>query len=265
VILSGASYGFPRRGACSDFFLAALALSLLSRAANAELSQRDLAQVAKQGIENNSVMYDPPRVSVDGQTLDYNPGKVFYPGYAPKPSQPLGFPTDIQLKIEILRKHRAKEKEELRFLEPYFARMERLVAEDLTLIKSHRGNQKELVKQLNERDVRAQAVLKEAIQKWAAHKGLTLGGEQYGAAVIPSVKITTVPAGGTVYFLNAVDYNVYKQAGALNQLDKWNQVPGEQMDMGGAYYFRASWPGGKTKQTAKILIDKDQTISLRVE
>ena len=83
--------------------------------------------------------------------------------------------------------------------------------------------------------------------------------------MIMTVKITTLPAGGTVYYLNAVDYNVYKQAGVLNQIDKWNQVAGKEVDMGGAYYFRASWPGGKTKQSAKILIDKDQTISLQAD
>jgi hypothetical protein len=62
-----------------------------------------------------------------------------------------------------------------------------------------------------------------------------------------------------------VDYNVYKAAGLLNEVDRWNQVPGDQMDIGGAFYFRDVWPNGKTEQTAKIVIDKEQTISLRAE
>src|SRR6185503_4128648 len=97
-------------------------------------------------------------------------------------------------KIEILRKHRAKQKDELTFLETYFAQMEKLASEELALIKNDRGNQKELVKQLIERDNRAQAILKEGIQKWAAKKGLRLGEESFAAAMIPSVKIKTVPA-----------------------------------------------------------------------
>ncbi len=52
-----------------------------------------------------------------------------------------------------------------------------------------------------------------------------------------------MPAGGTVYYLNSVDYSVNKEAGTLNQLDRWNQVPEAQMDMGGAFYFRVTSRG----------------------
>ena len=149
-------------------------------------------------------------------------------------------------------------------LKPYLAQMEKIVAEELSVIAKHRGAAGDLTKKLADQNKRAQQILADGIGKWATKRGLSLSKNDYhAAAVMPTVNFKTSPAGATVYYLNAVDYNVYKAENVLDHLDRWNQVPGKQMDMGGAYYFRAAWPGGKTKQTAKILIDKEQTISLQ--
>ena len=240
-------------------------LVLVSQRALAAVTQPQLAQIVKKAIQDDSVMYDPPRVSVNGQKLNYSPGKIFYPDYANKPVQALGFPVDVQFKVELIRKHRGDKKAELAFLEPYLRRMEKVVSDELALIAKHKGSHQDLVKQLSEQDDQARAVLVGGLRDWAKQQGLGLAEEGTPAAVIPTVTFKTVPAGGTVYYLNAVDYNVNKAAGVLDEMDRLNQVPGQQMDMGGAFYFRAAWPGGKNKRTAKILINENRTISIAAD
>lgn len=250
-----------------NFFVCMLSTVVLigsSARSLAELNEKELTQFVKTAIADNSLMYDPPTVSVREGVLNYRPGKIFYPNYQSIPSRPLGFPIDTQVKVELIRKYRADEKTEFTFLEPYLARMEKIVAEELALIAKHTGSQEALIKELSEQNDRANKILDEGISEWAKNQGLTLG-ESQPAAVIPSVKFQTEPAGATIYYLNAVDYNVYKAAGVIDEIDRWNQVAGTQMDMGGAYYFRATWPDKKTKQTAKILIDQDRTISIQAD
>ena len=244
--------------------LALAVLNLVPQPASAQITQPELAKIVKKAIEEESLLFDPPRVAYREGLLEYSPGKIFYPDYAPKPARPVGFPADAQFKIEAIRKYRVKERD-LAFLQPYLARMERVVAHELALIAKHKGTPQELLEQLTKQDEKANAILNEGIHAWAKQEGMIFTGESFPAAVIPTVTFQTTPAGGTVYYLNAVDYGVYKAAGVLGDVDRWNQVPGERMDMGGVYYFRAAWPGGKTKQTAKILIDKEQTISLRAD
>jgi len=253
------------RGRLVACILTGAVLALVSQAALAEVTQHQLAEIVKKAIQDESVMFDPPRVSVNDQMLNYSAGKIFYPDYTNKPTKPLGFPVDIQFKTELIRKYRADHKAELDFLEPYLARMEKVVSDELALIAKHNDGQEELVKQLEQLDNQAREILKEGIGDWAKNQGLTVAEESSPVAMIPTVIFKTVPAGGTVYYLNAVDYNVYKAAGVLDEVDRWNQVPAEQMDMGGSFYFRAAWPGGKTKQTAKILIDENRTISLQAD
>jgi hypothetical protein len=247
--------------------LAVAALVLISQPATAdEFTQPKLAQLVRDAIKNKTVWFDPPRVTIFEQNLGYSPGRLFYPDYAHKPVQPLGFPVDLQFKVELIRAFRAGERDELAFLQPYLAEIEKIVVEELALVAQHRGDAEQLLELLSERHDRGNEILMNGIRQWASQKGLTFGeAESFSEAVFPTVKFRIKPAGGTVYYLNAVDYNVYKAAGVLNQVDRWNQVPGEQMEMGGTYYFRATWPGGKSRETAKILINQEQTISLQAD
>ena len=141
------------------------------------------------------------------------------------------------------------------------------MADELALVAKNKGSSAELVKQLSVQDDQARAILQEGIQAWAKQQGLSVAktSSVHLVALTPTVTITTTPAGAAVYYLDAVDYSVCKAAGVLDQMDQWNQVPGQKIDMGGEFYFRADWPGGKTKQTAKILIEKNQTISLQAD
>jgi hypothetical protein len=245
--------------------IASAMLLVNPRLGRAEISIGELTRLVKTGIDDQSLLCDPPRVLVLEGELSYEPGKIFYPDYADKPTRPIGFPIDAIAKVELIRKYRADQKAELESLEPYLERVRKLASDELDLIAKHHDSQAELLKQLADRNDQVQRTLREGIQTWANKQGLRLAKPLSAMAAIPTVKIQTVPAGGTVYFLNAVDYNVCKAAGALDEIDRWNQVAGPQMDIGGAYYFRAAWPGGKSKQTAKILIDRPQTISIQAE
>jgi hypothetical protein len=253
-----------RRSGLAFWSLIIVAMNVTARPARAEISQPKLAEFVRDAIKTDAITYEPSRVSINGRELDYNPGKILYPNYGNKPNTPIGYPIETQSTVELLRKFRAKDKEELAFLERYLVQVEKVVADELALIANHRGSANDLIKKLADQNKRAQQILADGIEKWAAKKGLSLSKNQsHAVAVMPTVKFETNPAGAAVYYLNAVDYNVYKADNVLGQMDRWNQAPGKQMDMGGAYYFRAAWPGGKMKQTAKILIDKEQTISFQ--
>lgn len=263
------SWGWLRRGPffarLISWMVAVPVLVLVSQQAPAEITQPELAQIVKKAIQEKSVPFIFPKVTVANGVLNYNPGKILYPGYKGKPNQPLGFPADVQFTIELIRKYRAGQIEELAVLEPFLVRMETILKDELTLIDKHKGSQEQLLKQLAGRDDQARAILREGIRAWAAKQGLTVAKDDVLRVIHPTVTFQTVPAGGTVYYLSAVDYALYKAAGILQQSDRWNQVPGQQLDMRGVFYFRAAWPGGKTKQTAKILIDNDLTLSLQAD
>ena len=80
---------------------------LLPQTAPAEVTQQELAKICQQAIADKSVWFDPPRVSINNQELDYSAGQIFYPRYAAKPVVPFGFPVGVQFYVELIRKYRA--------------------------------------------------------------------------------------------------------------------------------------------------------------
>ena len=85
-----------------------LAALVISSSALADISQPKLAEIVRDAIKSEAIMVEPPRVSVDGQELTYNVGKILYPNYGTKPEKPIDYPIEIQSTVELIRKYRAK-------------------------------------------------------------------------------------------------------------------------------------------------------------
>lgn len=182
---------------------------------------------------------------------------------------PLRYPFELQCRV-IAIERALTAKMDRDFWKPYLARAESIVGEQLRTIREHKGGRKSLVEKLQKLDSDADRLLDSAARKAAAalrlpSKKTTL----YGAGATFKVSFSTDPNGGTVYYLSAMDYDLFSQSRNEDVPASWKMYWNEAqaaVQIGGNYYFRVSWDGtNRVRKTGKYVIDEDKKLEFRPE
>ncbi len=76
--------------------------------------------------------------------------------------------------------------------------------------------------------------------------------------VIVLVNLATKPTGGSVSLVSALEYELVKLKGRDPDLasDKWLAVTQNPANLGGTFYYRIDWGGGRVSKPKKVKFDK---------
>jgi hypothetical protein len=238
------------------------------------LAQPQLREMAAEMAEGKAgektVAFTKANFRVVDKTLLYNFGGVTRGERVEKDVSkrpPLQIVLDRQFMVLAI--DRGVEGEKDRALwKPYLDRVDVVLGKELAAIRDTDGNRPALAERLASLDQEAGAILKVGVEAYAKSMGLMARARgSYGAGIFP-VSLTTAPAGGTVYYLSAMEYEMFKRTGQPDQVDGWRRLWNEgqgTIQIGGNFFFRVAWPQGRFRRTGKYAIKGPQKLSFEPE
>jgi hypothetical protein len=256
------------------------AISLLdTKPVGAQVTASQVQKYVTDVIENYPHSIKPANLRIDRKYLYYDFGSFIRP--QDWPASPTDLPTASQFQVELLRRYPGWGPLTRRTLETYLVRAETIIMKELSLISTFNGIEEDLYAGLREYEQHVNDVLMDAVSNFARREGrqvrplsdLNLAQRRsprptchYQNTTIEGfrVEMKTMPAGGTIFYMPAGKYIVARFEKKLEQKDLWNYATETQI-LNGAYYFRAEWSDGSTRNPVRILVDHETTLTLRPE
>lgn len=266
--------------------IAAMTLGLLiASTAPAQLTQEKLSKITAAALKTKSVSFDPPSDREYEGVYLFDEGRVLWSEPDPYKAlgaedglpnvwKPLVHPTQLQFKVELIRAYRNSVIQR-EYWKPHLRRVEQIVSKELDLIVRSGLNEEDVRQQLERLDQGADDVFEEAIQAAARMTGITALRAPKGAQVIVRIengvkKVSVAvqvpkyvwpvqfkvnPAGGRLFYMTWVDYEVAKAANVHTNLEAWTAIKTNVASMPFGYYvLYAKWAEREMKPV-RVRID----------
>ena len=144
-----------------------------------------------------------------------------------------------QVGIEVRRQSLLKRDTSRRTIEPYYAKMEQVVAKKLAVVEDKKLTDDERAEQLGKLDDQMRAIYNDGLQAVAKALGLKEAVFVYGAAFRPHPVKLTASQGATIDMVRQTTASLLKDAGQAEQSFPWTSYQaGDTPDLLGIYYCR---------------------------
>ncbi len=241
----------------AGIIVAALAPPL--RAADAApLTAAKVKQRALDAIKSGAVQFKAPNNRIEGRTMMVNLAPI--PDEQDADTQnPLVKLFYDQVEIELLRTQLLKRQSSRRVMEPYYAKMEELIAKKLAVAQDGKLEQQARDDQLEKLDETYQKTLSDGLQAVAVSIGMENFQFLNGAAQDAHDVKLVAPTGATIDVVRQTTAGILHDAGKTDKDFPWTSYQaGDTATMSGAYYCRIRLGGKEATFNKRVGAKTDQ-------
>ena len=192
------------------------------------------------------------------------------------PLTPMEVPLATQCKVESVRMRIASWQPKFRIIwETRLSQVEEIIGNELALIATHKGDEQDLFKQLEENRRQADELFFDGVRYFAKREGRQMAAwteckVTLTASATEGVEVTikTDPAkGSSVSYMRSGDYRLERATKKRDDDMTWRLVTINPVILNGKYFFRASWKTGERRSPfpveainkGEMVIEPDKT------